>query len=227
MTAFSTMVSQIQAEANDTSTRLKTLIEQWINDEHHRLVAMRNWEFLVVERSDVTSIAVAAIPFDIATIKVASTTTPALRILAVVDTTDGSEYPLDFTTLSEVRSNDPSANLSSGTPRYWHYEGDKINFYPRLSATRTFLFTFSKASKTYSTGSGDALLIPDRWISVLNHKVMERVWKYKTDERWATAKQSYDEALKDMIKSCTAKAMIQYAQPSFSASRLPRLSADA
>jgi hypothetical protein len=227
MGTFAAFVAYVQTEVNDTTTRLKTIIERWVNDEHHRIISMRDWDFLVVRKSDSTSIAVAAIPFDIATIKTATITTPAQRILSMCDTTDGNEYPLTFTTIDEIRNNYPSFTTFTGKPEYWYYQNDdKVNVWPALDQTRTFVFEYTKASKTYSTGSTDALLVPDKWIYVLMHKVMERMWKYRTDDRWQFAAADYQEAMKDMIAGCAAKTKIQYAGTGMRASQLPKLSAD-
>lgn len=229
---FADFVVDVQEEANDTSARLKGLIERWVNDAHHRICAMRDWDFLIVQKSDDTSIAAAAMPFDFTTLKVATITTPAQRILAVCDITDGNEYPLSFTTLSELRNNFPSFPTFSGKPEYWHYENQRttgkeaFNVWPKLDQTRIFVFEFVKATKTYATGAAEALLIPDKWIHVLMHKVMERVWKYKTDERWRLEAEEYVKAEKAMIAGCTAKVKIQYKSQGLHASQLPKLSAD-
>jgi hypothetical protein len=222
-TTFAAFVAEIQGEANDTSTFLKTLIEKWINRSHHQICAMRDWAFLLVEKSDSTSIAVAAMPFDTDTIKVATVTTPAKRILGMMDTTDGNEYALVFTTMDELRDNFPSYVTQTGTPQYWFYQNQKVNVFPGLSDTRTFVFSFTKKSKTYATASADALLIPDENLDVLQHKVMEKVWKFKTDERAATAKDDYEDALKALIKSDSGRTKLQYSSNKSQISRIPSL----
>lgn len=227
MVTFAAFVSQVQSEVNDTSTRLAAIIERAANQEHGMLMSLRDWDFLVVNKSDSTSIAVAAMPFDISTIKVATVTTPGKRILAVCDTTDSNEYPLTFTTLSELRDNFPSYTTFTGKPEYWYYvNDDKINVWPALDATRTFVFSYTKKVKTYTSGSADALLIPDEYLSVLLHKVMARVWKYRTDDRWQFAENDYKAALKGMIAACATKSKLQYASTGMRASQLPKLSAD-
>lgn len=227
MGTFAAFVTAIKEECNDVSSRLSTIIERYVNEEHHRLVSLRDWDFLVVRKSDSTSITTAAVPFDIATIKVATITTPAQRILSMCDTTDGNEYPLTFTTIDEIRNNYPSFTTFTGKPEYWYYQNDdKVNVWPALDQTRTFVFEFTKASKTYTTGEAVALLIPDKFLSVLTQKVLSRVWQYKTDERWQTAEIAYKEALKEMIAACSTKTKLQYAGTGMRASQLPKLSAD-
>jgi hypothetical protein len=203
---------------------MQALIERWTNEEHHRICSMRDWDFLVVEKSDNTSIAVAAIPFDIATLKVATVTTPARRIFAARDTTDGSEYPLWKTTIAEISARYPSYVLSTGTPEFWYYQNDnKVNFWPALAATRTFVFSFLKASKTYSTGSADNLLIPDEWLKVLLSAVMERVWKYRTDDRFKLAADDYEKTMANMTQAAASRAGILYATNVGPVERMPRL----
>ncbi len=227
MVTFAAFVAQVQSEVNDTSARLAAIIERAANQEHGMLMSRRDWDFLMVNKSDSTSIAVASMPFDISTIKVATVTTPAKRILAVCDTTDGNEYPLTFTTLSELRDNFPSFTTFTGKPEYWYYvNDDKINVWPGLDATRTFVFSYTKKVKTYTSGSADALLIPDEYTNVLFHKVVSRVWQYKTDDRWQYAEANYKDTLKGMIAACAAKTKLQYASTGMRASQLPKLSAD-
>lgn len=227
MVTFAAFVSQVQGEINDTSTRLAAIIERAANQEHGMLMSRRDWDFLVVHKSDSTIIPAASMPFDISTIKVATVTTPAKRILAVCDTTDSNEYPLTFTTIDELRDNFPSFTTFSGKPEYWYYQNDdKINVWPALDATRTFVFSFTKKVKTYPSGSADALLIPDEYLNVLFHKVVSRAWKYKTDDRWQLAEADYKEALKGMIAACATKTKLQYASTGMRASQLPKLSSD-
>jgi len=226
-TTFAAFEAIIQAECNDTSTRMLALITRWINEEHHRICSMRDWDWLVVEKSDSTSILVASVPFDIATIKVATTTTPARRVFAIRDTTDGSEYPLWKTTIAELSARYPNYVLSTGTPEFWYYQNDdKVNFWPALAATRTFVFTYLKASKTYTTASADALLIPDRWLKVLLSAVMERVWKYRTDDRFQFAAADYQATLSDMNKEAAARSGMLYATNVGPKNRMPTLSGD-
>jgi hypothetical protein len=223
-TTFAAFVAIIQGEGNDSSTRMKTLIERWVNEEHYRICTMKDWDFLIVDKSDSTSIAVAAIPFDIATIKLATITTPARRIFDVRDTTDGSEYPLWKATIQEISARYPSYVQSTGTPEYWFYENNnKVNFWPKLDATRTFVFTYLKAAKTYTTGSADNLLIPDEWLKVLIAAVMERFWKYRTDDRFKFAKDDYDSTISDMCKAAASRAGILYATNVGPVDRMPRL----
>jgi hypothetical protein len=222
-TTFAAFVAEIQAEVNDTSSYFKTIIEKWINRAHHEICAMKDWDFLLVEKSDSTSIAVASIPFDITTIKVATVTTPAKRIMGMMDVTDGNEYPLDFTSLRELRDNFPSYVTQTGTPQYWFWQNGKVNVFPGLSATRDFVFAFTKAAKTYATASTDPLLIPDEWLHVLSSRVMERAWKFRTDDRAAGAKDDYEEGLENMTRAMTAKVKLLYSSNKSQISRIPAL----
>jgi len=225
-TSFADFVSEIQAEVNDTSAFLKTLIEKWINQAHHYICTMRDWYFLEVEKSDSMSIAPASMPFNISTIQVGGVITPARRILGVMDTTDGGERPLEFTTMAELRDNFPRYVTMAGVPRYWFWQNERINVFPGLDATRTFVFSFIKASKKYGTGSTEVLLIPDEWLSVLTYKVMEQVWKYRTDVRADYAKRDYEETLRDMVKAQSARTKIQYSSGKMQNGRIPTLSQD-
>lgn len=224
---FADFVASIQAEVNDTSTRLKTLIEGWVNQEHSQICNMRDWLFLVVEKSEPATILVAGMPYAINDIPMpGATTLAAKRILAICDTTDGSEYPLDFTTIDQIREEYPSYTTFSGKPVSWYYVNESIQVWPFLDQTRTFVFSFTKATTTYTSGQAVALLIPDEYLSVLTHKVLIRVWKYKTDERWQSAERDYALALKDMIASCASRVKMQYRKTGQTPERLPKLSSD-
>jgi hypothetical protein len=211
---FNTVVNDIRSEIGDSTTNTKTRVERWVNDAHKKLCGLRPWPFLIIEESDTMSVAVAAVPYPVASITfdtgVAHESSWAVdEILDIWDVTDSIEK-MEKTTLDRLRQQYQTILTETGTPEFWFYarqvradsagEQRYINFYPGLAETRSFRFRFTRKPTTHAAGSVLKLLIPDEWQHVLYELILWKCWRQRGDDRWVDAQKSYEEGLEDMKK---------------------------
>lgn len=220
---FNSLVSAVQNELNDFTSRSKTRIEKWVNECHRMICQSRRWSFLVVRKSDEMTIGMADVPVDIETdIKVGGTVVAAQNILSIYDITDGTYGYLQQTTFDQLRDSFPTDYKTN--PEFWYYLNNKeIQFFPELGENRKFIFSFQKKLITYATSTTTALLIPDEYIDVLHELVLYKAYRYKTDDRATACLENHVALLDTMIKAESNKSGIIYDQPRMMPPRLPML----
>lgn len=222
---FNTFVSAVQLELNDYSARTKLRVEGYVNAGHKLICQKRSWDFLNVKTSDDMTFAPSAFPIDITTdIKVATVATAAQEINAIYDITDGTFDEIKQSTLEQVRAMFDINNAQDSTPDYWYFVGDtKIQFFPSISASRIFQFSFKKKLITYATGATTALLIPDSYIETLKEYVLYLAYRFKADDRATASYEAYQQFLDGMISAEANKFGMIDERPSGFNSVFPRI----
>lgn len=213
---FNALVSAIQSELNDYSSRTKTRIEKWVNEGHRSICQKRNWRFLIVRESDEMTFLGTDFPINLDTdIEVSSSGVAVHKILALWNVTTGSREPVIQATADDIKDM-YSTEYNSTDALYWSYVSDqKINVFPLPSDTDSvdLIFSFQKKISTYATGSTDALLIPDEYIDVLQEYVLYKAYRYKTDDRAGSCLENYKELYQAMVDSESNKDPIIYDRP--------------
>jgi len=198
---FNALVSRIQTELNDFTTRIKTRIEKWVNEGHYKICQDRAWNFLNVKYSDKMTFGASDFPIDIETdIDVNSSAVAAQSIIAMYDVTDDTWQELILKTAEQIKKEFDNEDSQDSPPYYYYYVSDhEISVFPPISADRDFKFSFKKKLSTYASGAVTALLIPDKYVDVLFEYVMWKAYRYKTDDRANQAFESYSELLSSMV----------------------------
>ena len=221
---FNSLVSAVQLECNDYSARTKTRIESWINECHRSICQKRNWQFLIVHKSDTMTFAPADFPIDLdSAVEVGAVATAVQKVLAIYDVTNGSYDLIDQSTSENIREDFPT-DFESTTPLYWFYTSENnIDIYPEPSDDVDLIFSFQKKLSTYATGSTDALLIPDEYVDVLKELVLYKVYRFKADDRAGSTLENYKELYDSMVSAEAEKAPIIYDRPTRKFYRFPTL----
>lgn len=220
---FNTLVSAIQLELNDYTSRSKTRIEKWVNECHKMICQSRRWNFLIVRESDEITIGQADVPVNIETgIRVNNLVVAAQNILSIHDVTDGTYKYVKQTTFDQLR--DSFQADSFGVPEFWYFsDNNKIKFFPILQEDRKFIFSFQKKIVTYTSGATIALLIPDEFIDVLHELVLYKAYRYKTDDRASACLENYNAMLESMTSAESNKLGIIYDHLNTVSGKLPLL----
>lgn len=213
---FNNLRTEILTEINDTSSVTSTRVEKWLNDAVREICSIQRWNFLVVPESDKMTIADTDIPYDTSKITFDTGIAHSAHgsgyvngdIISVVDVTD-TRTMLQYITKSRLESDFEVDLSTSGIPQYWYYaknyRADSVKpqrfiaFFPAIAAgeTRKFVFSFERQHPESISASLD-ILIPPRWKHVLINHVLWKAWRYKLDDRWQDAKETYLRGIADM-----------------------------
>ena len=227
-TTFTAFCGNVQEIVNDTTATMLARIVRWANEYHSLICSRQKWRW-IEKVSDATTITTALHPFDIATLKVAAATTPADKILDVVDMTFTPNQSLWEATDAEIRSSWADYPTNTGIPEYWYIENAKLKLFPWPDVTgRSYTVRYRIAPITYASGSDLPLAIPDKFVPVLENAVVGKTLLWLDDSRAQAFFALYQNGLKDMEhdNSETEPIVCDRNTPKRT-TRLPRLSLDA
>lgn len=222
-TTFAAFVAMIQSEINDNDATMKTRIEGWTNDRHHEICSSRRWNWLETV-SDSTAIGSSGINIETG-LKVSTVTTAARCVLDVLDISASPYQPIYPTTIDAVRASYQNYLSYTGTPSHWYMQGWVTMFmFPSPAASRNYTVRFTKASSSYTTGSTNPLLVPDRWIESLKEAVLSKARRWQDNDSWKLHEQKFQEVLQRMRSQDGEEAPIIYNQRLYPFSILPKAS---
>ena len=185
-TTFAAFCAEVQGEVGDITAAMLVRIANWSNEKHKEICLRRRWKWLDCI-SDTITIAQANYPFDISSLMVGAVTTPASKILDVVDMDYTPNFALVETTMEEIRNSyQDYAALQSGPPQYWYpWTPGFIKMFPNVDAAgRNYSIKFRKAVPTYpNSASTVPLAIPDDWKHVLRNLVAGKCFRWLDDTR--------------------------------------------
>ena len=223
-TTFAAFNAIIQNEINDNTAAMLLRIESWTNDAHYEICNARDWHWLE-KVSDSTTLTSANTPFAYATtLKVATVTTLARKLLDVIDVSKSPNEALIFCTDQQLRQAEIDYSGYTSEPEYWLIQAGLLKVFPGLDTTgRAFTMRFVQDAAPYTAGSTSALLIPDRHIATLKAAVLHRVWSWLNDTRAPQRFAEFGKLFTEMKTEDAERAPIIYSQWFIPRTRLPRV----
>jgi len=202
---FYTLLEQVRTEVNDFTTLTATKIGSWINDGIQAICTRRSWDFLIVNKSDETSLVDTDMPLLFSVLEKDGAAVPAKHVTNIFDVTNGTRERIVKINYEDLDMSEYNYEVDQ-TPLYWYMDRNKsgakqIQFFPKLTTSpRKFIFSYTKL---VSAASGaDILIIPDEYIHVLNNYVEWRSNKFNSDDRAQEAFDAYMSGMNDMIRDC-------------------------